>query len=117
MAKSIRESNYTAFVNSNDPGVDNKYLREGWFEEALNQAKLIEEPGDITQYFRYAPHEDKDELPTDLIHRILLLGRFLYEHLFPVTRSVSGPLSGFPVRPKDEDLEQLKAIYILHTSH
>ena len=61
LAKSIRESNYTAFVNSNDPGSNNKYLREGWFEEALNQVKLIEEPGDITQYFRYAPHKDKDD--------------------------------------------------------
>ena len=99
LAKSIRESNYTAFVNSNDPGVDDKYLHEGWFEGALNQVRLIEEPGDITQYFRYAPHEDKDELPTDLIHWILLLGRFLYEHLFPVPRSDDRPLSGFPVRP------------------
>ena len=102
LAKGIAESPYTAFVNSNDPGVGDKYLHEGWFEEALNQVKLIEEPGDITQYFRYAPHEDKDELPTDLIHWILLLGRFLYEHLFPVPRSKNGPLSGFPVRPVGE---------------
>ncbi len=93
------ESAYTAFVNSNDPGVGDKYLHEGWFKEALNQVKLIEEPGDITRYFRYAPHEDKDELPTDLIHWTLLLGRFLYEHLFPVPRSLNGPLSGFPARP------------------
>ena len=84
LARRLRESTYTAFVNSNDPGVDNKYLHEGWFEEALSQVKLIEEPGDISQYFRYAPHEDKDELPIDLIHWILLLGRFMYEHLFPV---------------------------------
>ncbi len=68
LAKRIRESTYTAFVNSNDPGVGNKYLHEGWFQEALDQVKLIEGPGDISQYFRYAPHEDKDELPTDLIH-------------------------------------------------
>ena len=102
LAKRIRESNYTAFVNSNDPGVGDKYLHEGWFEEALNQVKLIEEPGDISQYFRYAPHKDKDELPTDLVHWILLLGRFLYEHLFPVPGSDNGPLSGFPVRPVAE---------------
>ena len=95
--RKIMESSYTAFVNSNDPGVGDKYLHEGWFEEALNQVKLIEEPGDISQYFRYAPHEDKDELPTDLIHWILLLGRFLYEHLFPVPRPDDRPLSGFPV--------------------
>lgn len=98
LARNIREGTYTAFVNSNDPGMDEKYLHEGWFEEALSQVKLIEEPGDITQYFRYAPHEDKDELPPDLIHWILLLGRFLYEHLFPVPGPDNGPHSGFPIR-------------------
>ena len=97
LARRIRESNYTAFVNSNDPGMGNKYLHEGWLEEALNQVKLIEEPGDISQYFRYAPHKDKDELPIDLIHWILLLGRFMYEHLFPVPpTNTHGPHSGFP---------------------
>ena len=97
LARRIGESTYTAFVNSNDPGVGNKYLHEGWLEEALNQVKLIEEPGDISQYFRYAPHRDKDELPTDLIHWILLLGRFMYEHLFPVPAPhAHGPRSGFP---------------------
>ena len=99
LARRIRESTYTAFVNSNDPGVDNKYLHEGWLDDALDQVKLIEEPGDISQYFRYAPHEDRDELPTDLIHWILLLGRFMYEHLFPVPPSdQGGPHSGFPIR-------------------
>ena len=99
LARRIGESTYTAFVGSNDPGVDNKYLHEGWLGEALNQAKLMQEPGDIGQYFRYAPHKDGDELPTDLIHWILLLGRFMYEHLFPVppTNTV-GPKSGFPKR-------------------
>ncbi len=84
IAKRIRESHYTAFVNSQDPGADDKYLREGWFNEALEQTKAVEGPADISQYFRYAPHEDKDDLPTDLIHWVLLLGRFLYEHLFPL---------------------------------
>ncbi len=96
LAERIRESTYTAFVNSNDPGADNKYLHQGWFEEALHQVKLVKNPGDISQYFRYAPHKDKDELPTDLIHWILLLGRFMYEHLFPVPRSDNGPYSEFP---------------------
>ena len=96
LARRIRESPYTAFVNSNDPGSDDKYLHKGWFDEALNQVKLVEDPGDISQYFRYAPHKDKDELPTDLIHWVLLLGRFMYEHLFPVPRSESGPHSEFP---------------------
>ena len=89
-AKRIRESHYTAFVNSQDPGADDKYLHEGWFKEALDQTKLVEEPTDISQYFRYAPQKDKDELPADLIHWVLLLGRFLYEHLFPVPPSDNG---------------------------
>ncbi len=96
LARRIRESNYTAFVNINDPGMGNKYLHEGWLGEALNEVKLIEEPGDISQYFRYAPHKDKDKLPTDLIHWILLLGRFMYEHLFPVPPTdTDRPGSGF----------------------
>ena len=98
MAKRIRESNYTVFVNSNDPGADDKYLHEGWFKEALKQIKLITGPGDISQYFRYAPQRDRDELPTDLIHWVLVLGRFMYEHLFPVPPSDNRPLSGFPIR-------------------
>lgn len=99
LARRIKESTYTAFVNSNDPGMGNKYLHEGWLKEALSQVKLIEGPGDISQYFRYAPHKDKDELPTDLIHWILLLGRFMYEHLFPVPpTNIFRPKSGFPIR-------------------
>ena len=99
LAERIRERPYTAFVNSNDPGVGNNYLHEGWFDEALNRVNLIEEPGDISQYFRYAPHRDKDQLPADLIHWILLLGRFMYEHLFPVPPSDAGrPRSGFPIQ-------------------
>ena len=98
IAKRIGECDYTAFVNSNDPGVGDKYLHEGWFDEALGQLRSIEGPGDISQYFRYAPQFDSDELPTDLIHWVLLLGRFMYEHLFPVPPSDnSGPRSGFPV--------------------
>ena len=89
-AKRIRESHYTAFVNGQDPGADDKYLHDGWFKEALDQTKLVEKPADISQYFRYAPQKDKDELPTDLIHWVLLLGRFLYEHLFPVPPSDNG---------------------------
>lgn len=98
LAKRIRESPYTAFINSNDPGAGSRYLHEGWLEEALSQVKLIEGPSDISQYFRYAPHRDKDELPTDLIHWVLLLGRFVYEHLFPVPQPDKGlPYSGFPL--------------------
>ena len=97
MAKRIRESNYTVFVNENDPGATDKQLHEGWFEEALNHIKQIGGFRDISQYFRYAPLRDKDELPIPLINSVLLLGRFMYEHLFPVPPSGNGPLSGFPL--------------------
>ena len=97
MAKRIRESNYTAFVNENDPGKTEKQLHEGWFQEALDSIRPIEAPYDISQYFRYAPQQDKDELPVELISWGLLLGRFLYEHLFPVPSTGNGPLSGFPL--------------------
>ncbi len=98
LARRIRESSYTAFVDSNDPGQGNNYLHEGWLEEALSQVESIVEPGDISQYFRYAPHKDKDELPVDLVHWILLLGRFMYEHLFPVPPTdTRGPRTWFPI--------------------
>ena len=97
IASRIRESDYTAFVNANDPGKTEQQLHERWFEEALDSVKLIEDTHDISQYFRYAPQKDKDELPVELIQRVLLLGRFMYEHLFPVPPSGNGPLSGFPL--------------------
>ena len=77
----IRKSSYTAFVGSNDPGNE---IPEDWLEKSLERIKMVKDANDISQYFRYAPTKDKDELPTDLIAHVLLLGRFLYEHLFPV---------------------------------
>ena len=77
----IRESSYTAFVNSTDPG---REIPADWFEKSLERIKMVKDANDISQYFRYAPAKDKDELPTDLIAHVLSLGRFLYEHLFPV---------------------------------
>ena len=94
----IRESNYTAFIYTNDPGNSEKQLHDDWFKEALDRIRMVEDPHDISQYFRYAPQKDKDELPTDLIAQVLLLGRFLYEHLFPVPPDPDLlPLSGFPL--------------------
>ena len=94
----IRESNYTAFIYTNDPGNSEKQLHDDWFKEALDPIRMVEDPHDISQYFRYAPQKDKDELPTDLIAQVLLLGRFLYEHLFPVPPDPDFlPLSGFPL--------------------
>ena len=97
IAERIRESPYTAFVNSNDPGATQKELPEDWFEKALERISRIKEPNDISQYFRYAPQKDTDDLPVDLISWVLLLGRFLYEHLFPVPSSGNGPFSRFPL--------------------
>ena len=98
MALRIRESNYTVFVNANDPGATDKQLHEGWFEEALNHTKQIGGYRDMIEYVRYAPLRDTDELSIPLINSVLLLGRFMYEHLFPVPPSGNRPLSGFPLR-------------------
>ena len=78
IAERIHGSNYTSFTNANDP-----IPYEGWFEDTLNLMKKTRGVGGGV-YPRYAPLEDMDELPTDLIHGGLLLGRFMYEHLFPV---------------------------------
>jgi len=90
----IRESAYTAFVNSNDPG---NTIPEDWFEVALERIKKVRESTGLSLYFRYAPQQDRDELPIDLIADVLLLGRFLYEHLFPVPPDADRlPHSRFP---------------------
>ena len=96
LAKRIMESSYTAFVNSNDPGASEEELHENWLEEALNRIRLVDSKGGISVYFRYAPMEDRDKLPVDLLHRVLLLGRFMYEHLFPVPLSDTSPVLIFP---------------------
>ena len=98
IAETIRLSPYTAFVNSNDPGTSEEQLSEDWLKEALERIGMIEDADDISQYFRYAPQKDKDDLPVDLITWVLLLGRFLYEHLFPVPSSGNAARSGFPLR-------------------
>ena len=90
----IRESNYTAFVGSNDPGGE---IPEDWLEVALERIKDVKESKGVSLYFRYAPQKDRDELPTDLIQHVLLLGRFMYEHLFPVPPTPDFlPRSQFP---------------------
>ena len=98
IAERIRENTYTAFVNGNDPGKTEAQLPEDWLKKTLDRMRTIEDPHDISQYFRYAPQEDKDELPVDLITWVLLLGRFLYEHLFPMPPPENQPLSKFPIR-------------------
>ena len=80
IADGINLTNYTAFVNANDPAsvgaVDCK--PEDWFDCAMKDI------GKLT-YHRYAPLRGRDEYPTRPIHLGLILGRFMYEHLFPVT--------------------------------
>ena len=98
IAERIRQKPYTAVVNSNDPGKTEEQLREDWLKEALERIGTIKDSPDISQYFRYAPQKDKDDLPVKLISLVLLLGRFLYEHLFPVPPSGNAPFSGFPFR-------------------
>lgn len=95
IAKRIGESSYTAFVNSNDPGATEEFLHTDWLDEAMERIKQEEDLGGISEYFRYAPRADQDELPVDLIHWMLVLGRFLYEHLFPVPPSSTSPLRTF----------------------
>ena len=80
LATRIRTSSYTAFVNSNDPGA---VIDESWFQQALDATRELHGFCDISQYYRYAPARDSDELPIEQIHSGLLLGRFFYEHLFP----------------------------------
>lgn len=75
----VEESRYTSFVNVNDPpSVESlRCTPQNWLDMAIGSI------GGIT-YHRYSPFQGKDEYPTMQIHRGLMLGRFLYEHLFPV---------------------------------
>ena len=92
IAKRISDSSYTAFTSSSDPGANEKYLHEGWFEEALDRIKVVEEGGGIGEHDRYAPEEDNDACPAGL-----MLGRFMYEYLFPVPLDTKMyRLSAFP---------------------
>lgn len=83
IADEIDHTTYSAFINDNDPAsVSNP---EEWFDRAIRDI------GEIT-YHRYSPFESRDEYPVAPIHLGLMLGRFLYEHLFPVTTVVGkGP--------------------------
>ena len=84
IAASLSDSAYTAFVNSNDPGMNLHERRDVWLSDALDRIGDAHGFGDTIQYYRYAPAKDTDELPTEPINWALLLGRFFYEHLFPM---------------------------------
>ena len=76
----INLTNFTAIVNANDPASAGAVgcKPEEWFDRAIRDI------GKIT-YHRYSPFEGQDEYPVEPIHLGLMLGRFMYEHLFPVT--------------------------------
>lgn len=80
----IGRTNYTAFIGVNDP-VSVAALGcepEEWLGRAMKGI------GGIT-YHRYSPFGGRDDYPVTPIHLGLLLGRFMYEHLFPVRRTAS----------------------------
>ena len=83
IAEEMDQTTYTAFVNANDPASMSAIGDdpEEWFDCA------IENIGQIT-YHRYSPFKGKDEYPVGSIHSGLVLARFIYEHLFPVTVGV-----------------------------
>ena len=76
----MENSTYTAYGNNDPcprPGAD-------WLPKVLADLAQIEGM-DRGTYFRYAPFHDTDRLPVkETIDSTLTLGRFLYEHLFPV---------------------------------
>ncbi|MDE0497090.1 MAG: hypothetical protein OXH86_07040 [Acidimicrobiaceae bacterium] len=84
VAARLNDSDYTAFLNSNDPGASLNARRDDWLDDALGHIGQTHGFGDELQYYRYAPAENTDDLPTEPINLMLLLGRFLYEHLFPM---------------------------------
>ncbi|MXY78785.1 MAG: hypothetical protein F4Y94_03630 [Chloroflexi bacterium] len=74
----VRDSRYTAYMSNPEVVPD-----RGWLHRALEYLSSVRGM-DTGTYFRYAPFEDADELPVEALRHVLLLGRFLYEHLFPV---------------------------------
>ena len=76
----VDRATYTAFVGKNDPASAGAVgcKPEEWFDRAIKNI------GKIT-YHRYSPFQGRDEYPVEPIHLGLMLGRFMYEHLFPIT--------------------------------
>lgn len=93
IAADLNDFGYTAFVSSNDPGMDLDKRRDVWLCDALGQIGDTHGFGDAMQYYRYAPASEVDELPVDPIHSALLLGRFFYEHLFPMPADTQTPIT------------------------
>lgn len=93
VAGNLNDSDYTVFVNSNDPGMNLDERRDVWLNDALLGIGDADGFRDTMQYYRYAPATDIDELPTEPIDSALLLGRFFYEHLFPMPANPQTPIT------------------------
>ena len=93
VASHLNDSDYTAFINSNDPGMNLDKQRGNWLSDALSRIDDAHGFGDAIQYYRYAPKKDTDDLPTEPINSALLLGRFFYEHLFPMPTDPQTPIT------------------------
>ena len=83
IADEVDRTTYTAFVGANDPASAGTVgcKPEEWFDHAIRDI------GKIT-YHRYSPFQGRDAYPVNPIHLGLMLGRFMYEHLFPITAVV-----------------------------
>ena len=93
IAAKLNDSDYTAFVNSNDPGAKLEERRDVWLNDALDAIGQAHGFADELQYYRYAPARDEDELPVVPISLALLLGRFFYEHLLPMPTDPQAPIA------------------------
>ena len=72
----VRDNAYTVFLDGTDPGRGE--LSADWLDRAVGETRDL-------KYHRYSPDESLDEYPVQQIAYGLLLGRFLYEHVFPVS--------------------------------
>jgi len=72
--------NYTLFHYDNDPA-EVRCPPEDWIENTICS---IEEIG----YHRYGQKDGAEQYPTAQVAHVILVGKFLYEHLLPVPRAI-----------------------------
>lgn len=80
IGRGIDTDPYTAVIGMNDPCPAHD---ADWFDNAMDCVGSL-------SYHRYSPYKGFDNYPTDAIHSGLTLGRFFYEHLFPVREGADG---------------------------
>ena len=71
----LNNNSYTSFEN-NEP--DSLNVDGQWLVEALRKGPSFDD-------HRYGPKQGPDEYPSVWVNNALILGRFFYEHLFPVS--------------------------------